>query len=314
MTIKPHPNRHVSTSSSNIKTREQSLDHCRSGMQPHLITTALALLVHTGLPRAAELGFGELPAGSVSTSETHDVTAEICRDHLFNPATAVATLPAGYRLTTAAHRANNDQALAALLLRNPKLREYAMGSLCFVSAGRLAVDDVSVQAAPPVLLAFWWAVAEGPRHAAMRGKTTWVQLGSWYSSAIKSRPAVLRTDPMAEFIDVQVEQVDSNLWRVRLALPSETVTAEVSSSGRLVPSRAEQPGYMSVPMSGRAADYFSVFTYFGHHHQRARGEWKASGTGVFSDAFSIEGEAGVFATAFQAGWRARSGLYRFSSQ
>jgi len=119
---------------------------------------------------------------------------------------------------------------------------------------------------------------------------------------------------MAEFSDVRVEPVDSNRWRVRLALPSETVTAEVSTSGRLVPSRAEQPGYMSVPMSGPAADYFSVFTYFGHHHQSARGEWRATGTGVFSAAFSIEGEAGVFGTGFQAGWKSRAGLYRFSSQ
>jgi hypothetical protein len=282
-------------------------------MQPHLIATALALVAFIGLPAAAEIAFGELPAGSVSTSETRDVTAEICRDHLFNPATVDITLPVGYRLTTATDAANKNRALEALLLKNPKLREYAIGSLCFVSAGTLAVDDFSVQAAPPLLLAFWWAATEGPRHAAMRGNTAWVQLGSWYSSAIKGQPAVLRTDPMAEFIDVQVEPVGSNQWRLRLALPSETVTGEVSTSGRLEPSRAAQPGYMSVPMSGRAADYFSVFTYFGHQHQGARGEWRATGTGVFSEAFSIEGEAGVFGTVFQAGWRARSGLYRFSS-
>ena len=296
-----------------VRPRKRSVDCGRNGMQPHLVATALALLAYTGLASPAELGFGELPAGSVSISETQDVTAEICRDHLFNPATVAVILPVGYRLATATQAADKDRALEALLLENPKLREYAIGSLCFVSAGRLAVDDVSVQAAPPLLLAFWWAATEGPRHAAMRGKTAWVQLGSWYSSAIRNRPALLRTDPMAEFIDVQVEPVGSNQWRLRLALPGETVTAEVSTSGRLEPSRAAQPGYMSVPMSGRAADYFSVFTYFGHHHQGARGEWRATGTGVFSEAFSIAGEAGVFGTVFQAGWRARSGLYRFSS-
>ncbi|WP_128003688.1 hypothetical protein [Piscinibacter defluvii] len=148
----------------------------------------------------------------------------------------------------------------------------------------------------------------------MRGKNAWVQVGSWYSPAIKSRAAVLETDPMAEFVDIQVELVGADRWRVRLALPSETVTGEITSSDRSEPSRAEQPGYMSVPMSGRAADYFSVYTYFGHRHHNARGEWKATGTGVFSGAFFIEGEAAVFGTQFQSGWQARSGLYRFSSQ
>lgn len=283
-------------------------------MQPNPFATSAALLVCVGLAGAAEPRFGELPAGSVSTSETHDVTAEICRDHLFDPARLNTTLPSGYRLITAAHAARRDPALASLLQKNPKLRDHTMGSLCFVSAGRFEVDGAPVHAGPPLPLAFWWAATEGPRHAAMRGKTTWVQLRSWYPPAITNRSAVLGTDPMAEFSEIQVEQVQSNLWRVRLALPGETVTAEISSSGVPVPSRAEQPGFMSVPMSGRAADYFSVFTYFGHHHQAARGEWRATGTGVFSEAFSIEGEAAVFSTVFQAGWKARAGLYRFSSR
>lgn len=283
-------------------------------MPRNLSATAVTVLLYAGLASAAEPGFGELPAGSVSTSETHDVAGEICRDHLFDPAAVANSLPAGYRLITATQAAGKDRALEALLLRNPKVRGYALGSLCFISAGRLSVDGVPVQTRPPLQLAFWWAAAEGPRHASMRGKTTWVQLGSWYPSALGSQSSVVRTDPMAEFTDLRVEQIDSSRWRVRLALPGETVTAEVKSSGPLTPSRAAQPGYMSVPMSGRAADYFSVFTYFGHHHQAAQGEWRATGAGVFSDAFSIDGEAEVFGTVFQAGWRSRSGLYRFSSR
>lgn len=283
-------------------------------MQLHPPATVVALLVCSGLAGAAEPRFGELPSGSLSTSETHDVAAEICRDHLVDRASLSTTLPAGYHLTSATDTATGNPALASLLRKTPKLRDYAVGSLCFVSAGRFEVDGASVHAIPPVPLAFWWAAAEGPRHAAMRGKTAWVQLKSWYPSAITNRAAVLRTDPMAEFGEIQVEQVQPNRWRVRLTLPGETVTAEVSSSGLPVPSRAAQPGFMSVPMSGRAADYFSVFTYFGHNHQAARGEWKATGTGVFSESFSIEGEATAFGTIFQAGWKARAGLYRFSSQ
>lgn len=244
----------------------------------------------------------------------HDVTAEICRDHLFDPTRFTATLPPGYRLAAASEAAKRDPALSALLQKSPKLGAYAVGSLCFVSAGGFQVDGVSLLAGGRVPLAFWWAAAEGPRHAAMRGKATWVQLRSWYPSALTNRVAVLAADPMAEFSDIQVEQVQSDQWRVRLALPGETVTAEVSGSGHPAPSRAAQPGYMSVPMSGSAAGYFTVFTYFGHHHQAARGHWRAEGTGVFSEAFAIEGEAAAFSTVFQSGWSARSGLYRFSSQ
>ena len=263
---------------------------------------------------AAEPRYGDLPAGPISVSETEDVAAEICRDHLFDPAAATARLPAGFRLILAAEAATKDPALRLLLDAHPKLRSHALGSLCFLSVGRFVVDGSPVQASKPMPLAFWWASAEGPRDPNMRGKTSWVQLGSWYPSDTPGRSSILQTDPMADFVDVGVEQVEPNRWRMRLALPGETVTAEVASSGRRVPSRAEQPGYMSVPMSGRAAGYFCVFTYHGHHHQTAQGTWRASGSGAFSDAFAIAGESSAFGTVFQDGWSARAGLYRFPAR
>lgn len=275
---------------------------------------AAATLVCTCATRAADPRFGELPSGSISTSETSGVLAEICRDHLFDPAAAIAGLPVGFRLISAAEAASKDTALQPLLQGNPKLRSYAIGSLCFMSVRRFAVDGESVESTRPLPVAFWWAKAEGPRHPDMRGKATWVQLGSWYPSGIQHRSAVLRTDPMAEFVDMEVEQVGANRWRLRLALPSETVTADVTGSGRRLPSRGEQPGYMSVPMSGRAARYFSVFTYYGHHHQAARGTWRASGTGVFSDAFQLPEETDALGTVLQDGWSSRAGLYRYSGQ
>lgn len=277
------------------------------------LALAVVALACTGAAWAADPGFGELPPGSISTSETHGVAAEICRDHLFDPAVAKARLPAGFRLISAAEAASSDRAIDALLQANPKLRRYALGTLCFMSVGQFVVDDWPVGGANPSPVAFWWASAQGPRDANMRGKTSWVQLGSWYSLGSPSRPAVLRMDPMAEFVDIEIEQVEPNRWRIRLALPSETVAAEVTSSGSRVPSRAAQPGYMSVPMSGRAAGHFSVFTFFGHHHQAAQGRWQALGTGVFSDAFAIAGEADAFSTVFQDGWTSRAGLYRFSN-
>lgn len=285
-------------------------------MDTHCRPAALAacVLVFTAVACAAESRFGDLPAGAIAISQTDDVVAEICRDHLFDPAASTAKLPAGFRLILAAEAATKDPALRPLLQANPTLRAYALGSLCFASVGRFTIDGAPVEVARPMPLAFWWASAEGPRASNMRGKTGWVQLGSWYSSRIESRSSILRADPMAEFVDVEVEQVEPNRWHLRLALPGETVTAEVIGSGRRVPSRAEQPGYMSVPMSGRAAGYFSVFTYFGHHHQSTQAAWRASGAGVFSDAFAVTGDAGHLRTVFQDGWSARAGLYEFPAK
>jgi hypothetical protein len=263
---------------------------------------------------AADPRFGDLPPGAISVSETDGVTAEICRDHLLDPTATTLRLPVGYRLISASELAAKDPALQTLLQTNPKLRAYALGSLCFVLAGRLVVDDNPIHSAGQMPLAFWWASAEGPRHPNMRGKTTWLQLASWYPSGTRSQSAVLKTDPMAEFVDLAVERLEPNRWHLRLALPTEIVTAEITGSGSRVPSRAAQPGYMSVPMSGRAADYFSVFTYYGHHHRAAQGTWRASGAGVFSDAFSITGEAAAFGTVFQDGWSSQAGLYRFSAR
>jgi hypothetical protein len=241
------------------------------------------------------------------------VAAEICRDHLFDPQAANFKLPAGYRLTLAAEATNANPALEALLRNNPGLLNYARGSLCFVSVDSFVIDNTPVHSARPMPMAFWWASAEGPRHPDMRGKAGWVQLGSWYPSNTQQRAAILKTDPMAEFVDVDVKEIEPNAWRLRLVLPGETIMAEVRSSGDRTRTTAAQPGYMSVPMSGGSAGYFWVFTYFGHLHQSAQGAWRAAGTGIFSDALGIS-ESSMFETIFQEGWTSRSGLYRFSSQ
>lgn len=261
---------------------------------------------------AADPRFGELPGGSVSTSEMHGVAAEICRDHLFDPQAAKVTLPAGYRLILAEEAASANPALEALLRSNPRQSSYALGTLCVLSVAAFVVDNTVVHSSRPMPMAFWWASAEGPRHADMRGKAAWIQLGSWYPSNAQHRSAILRTDPMAEFVDLDLRSSEPNVWKLRLALPGETVSAEIRSSGQRAGSNAAEPGYMSVPMSGAGAGYFSVFTYFGHVHRSAQGNWQATGSGIFNDALAIPGESSVFGTAFQEGWASRSGLYRLA--
>lgn len=278
----------------------------------------LGLLVCIAVPGmkvlAADARFAALPEGMISTSEMEGVAAEICRDHLFDPGVAKIALPAGYRLVRAAEAAQANPALAALIRDDPRLGDYGQGSLCFLSAARFVVDDVSVHAGEPVPAAFWWASAKGPRHADMRGSVAWVQLGSWYSSGTPHRTAILKTDPMAKFVDLDVRQAAPDRWHLRLALPGEQVTAEVRSTGQPTRSKAAGPGYMSVPMSGESAGHFTVFTFFGHQQRSAQGTWRAAGTGVFHDAFAIPGESTVFGTIFQQGWSAKSGLYRFGDR
>jgi hypothetical protein len=258
---------------------------------------------------ASDVTFGKLPPGAISTNVVKDVSAEICRDHLFDPSSIVARLPKDYRLILAAEYAREDPGVADLTKSNAKYSTYAVGSLCFMSAGSFVVDGVRVHSTGPTPMAFWWVRAAGPRDSRMQGKVDWLQLASWYSKDVILRDKILATDPMAKFVDLSVLQAEPGLWRMHLELPNESIEAEVRGSGQRKKRNAPQPGAMTVPFTGESADRFWVITYFGHHHQPAKGQWRAKGAGVFSDALQIPGEASVFRTSFQDGWSALSGLY-----
>lgn len=267
-------------------------------------------LATVGAPAfGAEVTYGELPSGALSTNEVTDVAAEICRDHLFDPKVAGVRLPGGYRMVRAADYAEDDPAVAALIEGRPEFDEHAVGSLCFVSAGRFVVDGVRVNPEGPTPMAFWWVRATGPRDPRMLGKVEWVQLASWYPQGIAQRDRVLASDPMAQFVDLTVAPAEPGLWRMRMVLADDVVEAEVRGSGIRKARSAPQPGFMSVPFAGPSAGSFWVITYFGHHHQSASGDWHATGRGVFSQALGIPGEAAAFETYFQDGWSALSGVY-----
>lgn len=277
---------------------------------------AFVLAIHLGgtATHAATPTLGALAPGSLSTADTSDVSAEICRDHLIDPASLTARLPPGYRLRTAEEVAAADPALASWLARNPSVKQFAVGSLCFMSFRTFVIDGKRVRGSGDRAAAFWWAAAEGPLHADMRGKARWVQLGSWYSNSIGSARRIRRSDPMAQFTGIDITRTAADAWRLRLALPTETVLADIQTTSPSVPRQSSGPGFMSVPMTGESADFFSVYTYAGHHSRDARGTWRAEGTGVFSAAFALPDEASVLGTVFQEGWTARSGLYRFDAK
>lgn len=279
---------------------------------------AVAVLVGVGLLSAsvhaqrAEQLLRELPPGALSVALTDGVAAEVCRDHLFDPAPLALTLPAGYRLHRAEELAARNPALAAWLREQPAAQGHAVGILCFLSVDRFAVDGSAAPNTAPLPMAFWWASAEGPRADAMRGAVDYLQLGSWYAPASGPLAVIRRNDPMAEHAEITVERVAPERWRLRLVLPGETVTAEVQADAQSTPRKSTQPGTMTVPLSGASAGYFNVFAYLGHRSRKAEGQWQAQGQGVFSRAFAQPGEAAVFATRFQEAWTAQSGLYRFT--
>ena len=286
----------------------------RFGMSPPArLPASLAAAAICGAATAGELLSASFPAGAISTSELSGVQAEICRNHLFDPAGTSVKLPAGYRLLRAEEVAASDATVAALLRANAVPKTHAFGSLCFVSASTFIVDGVRLSP-DPMPLAFWWVAADGPLHATMRGKARWIQIGSWYPRESQRFDSITRTDPMAQFTNITVERIAPDAWRLSLALPSETVHAEVHVTSPGTPSNSTQPGYMSVPMSGDSAGFFSVYAYIGHSHRTARGSWRTTGTGTFTSSFAIQAPAGSFETVFQEGWTGHSALYRFSSQ
>ncbi|HAB17225.1 MAG TPA: hypothetical protein DCE44_12340 [Verrucomicrobiales bacterium] len=247
----------------------------------------------------------------LSLSEISEVSAEICQRHVFDPAAVGNRLPQGYRLIPAEEYAKNDPIVADLLRRNPKYARFAIGSLCFLSVGAFTVDGVRVHPPGATPMAFWWARAEGPRDSRMQGKALWLQIASWYSRSLTERSKIVATDPTAQFTDIEVTQAEPDVWRVHLALADEVIDGKIRCSGEPTKRRESGPGYMSVPFTGEGAGYFWTMTYFGHHHQEARGEWQIQGTGVLSAAFKIQSEAGKFDTEFQNRWSALSGLYKF---
>ena len=278
------------------------------------------LLVSATTARAEDpapaVTYGTLPDGAIVIAEATGIGAEICHDLLLDPARVRQKLPDGYRLLTARELAVDDPGIDQLL-RDPAasgdkdLAGIAVGSLCFLSVGNAIIDGVRVHGPGPTPQAFLWARAEGPRAPRRLGKVQWVQLASWYSTDVLDRKLVLASDPTAEFVDLQMSLTGPNIWSMRLSLPTERVTAEVTGNGQRIPRKAPQPGFMSVALSGPGADRFQVFTYFGHHHQDARGIWRAEGTGLFTEAFAIEGPEPVLGTYMQDGWQALNGVYRF---
>lgn len=272
-------------------------------------------LMLMGVVRADEPTYGVLAPGALSVSEQSQVKAEICRDLLIAPSDANARLPPGYRLLRARELAKEDPKLEALLVATPALGEHVMGSLCFMLVGRFEIDGTrAISEALPSPMAFWWARAErtGLPDPRMQGKSQWVQLASWYADEGTDRALIRKTDPMAAFIPLTVVETKPGVWNARLTHAGETVEASVEVSGEPQKRKTPQPGFMTVPSSGDHSHYFTVFTYFGHHHQTAVGTWTASGGGVFSNAFRISGEAEAFGTHFQNRWQARAALYEFA--
>ena len=280
------------------------------------LTSFIAALTVLATAIAAEqaVTYGTLAPGAISIAEQSGVRAEICRDHLIDPADIKMKIPASYRLLNASALAKDDPGLAALLANTPRYGNHFVGSLCFMLIENYDVDGVRVISQKASPMAFWWVHAErvGEADPRMQGKSEWLQLASWYADKDVDRAGIAKSDPMAEFVPIDVDEAKSGIWRVRLKHGTETVEATISVTGEPQRRKSPQPGFMTVGSTGESARYFTVFTYFGHHHQTAEGIWAASGGGVFSRAFGVPDEAAAFGTFFQSRWQARAALYEFN--
>lgn len=279
-----------------------------------LACVATLMLLSTAAASEQATTYGTLAPGALNTSEQSGVRAEICRDLLIDPADAKTKIPASYRLLKAIDLAKDDPALAALLAKAPKFGAHHVGSLCFMLVENYDVDGVRVIAtgkASP--MAFWWVRAErvGAADPRMQGKAEWLQLASWYADKDVDRAGIAKSDPTAEFVPVEVNETTPGMWHVKLKLAGESVEATVAVTGEPKKRKAAGPGFMTVPYTGASARYFTVFTYFGHHHQTANGTWSAAGKGPFARAFGVPDEASAFGTFFQSRWQARAALYEF---
>lgn len=279
-----------------------------------MVYVAALVLLSTGAASGQPTSYGALAPGALNTSEQSGVRAEICRDLLIDPVDAKVELPASYRLLTADELAKDDSNLAALLAKVPAYGNHHMGSLCFMLVANYDVDGVRVIAtgkASP--MAFWWVRAGrvGAADPRMQGKAEWLQLASWYAEKDVDRAGIAKSDPTAEFVPIEVNETTPGMWHVKLKLAGESVEANVAVTGEPKKRKAAGPGFMTVPYTGASARYFTVFTYFGHHHQTAKGTWSAVGDGPFARAFGVPDEASAFGTFFQSRWQARAALYEF---
>jgi hypothetical protein len=240
------------------------------------------------------------------------VHGEIAVDLLLPIEVVQAALPPGQRALSVPERAAQDPELAAALRAHPELAERALVSLCFLALDTFEIDG---QRAYPgsVSAAFLWAyVAPGsdPADARMLGKRNFVQLRSWYPPEGAVRALVLATDPMAEFTEVAMRPAGAGSWDLTLVLADEHIEARVRTVGERQPMNRPSPAFMTVPSSGRFADLFTVFTYYGHHLWATEAEWRVVGNGPFAAAFAETSATLGLPTILEDGWSARSALYR----
>ncbi len=260
-----------------------------------------------------------MPDESISRAAISGVSAEICVEHLFPPDLQIPEMPAGYQLSKVADRARGEKRFAAILASRPDYASFRVGTLCFVLSATFRVNDASVGTSEAVPMAFWWASVaasdEPPRpDSRVRGTITQVQLASWYPDEAVDRSLILAFDPMAQFVPIRIRSLGPGHWRVALELQDGRVEGEIHGLGdrrKLRPSAESK--FMTVASAGPHSEYFTVFTYFGHHAESASSRWLGSGTSPVVRYIGLSGPDLGLGTEVQDSWQAQAGLYRVNS-
>lgn len=276
------------------------------------LTLFLATCAATESPAAGGL-FGELPPGALSHSVQERVHGEICVDLLLPLEVVQAELPPGQRAVSVPERAARDPELAEALRAHPELAGRALVSLCFLALDTFEIDGRTPYPPGSVSAAFLWAYvtpSDTPADARMLGKRNFVQLRAWYPAAGAERALVLATDPMAEFTEVTMRRAGPDTFDLTLVLAGERLEGRVRTVGERQPMNRPSPAFMTVPSAGRFADFFTVYTYYGHHLWSTEATWQTSGNGQLASAFAETSATLGLSTILEDGWSARSGLYR----
>jgi len=285
-------------------------------MVPARLLSVLVLLAAGCASRQASVTggfFGELPDGALSCSVQERVHGEICVDLLLPIEAVQAELPPGQRAVSVPERAVKDPELAEALRAHPELAGRALVSLCFLALDTFEIDGRAAHPPGTVSAAFLWAYvtpSDTPADARMLGKRNFVQLRAWYPAAGVERELVRTTDPMAEFTEVSMRPAGEGAWELTLVLADERIEARVRTVGERQPMNRPSPAFMSVPSAGRFADFFTVYTFHGHHLSATEATWHAEGNGPLSAAFAETSATLGLPTILEDGWSARSALYR----
>ena len=257
---------------------------------------------------------GTLPAGSLGTTELAGVRGEIALFLLVDSALVAGRIPPEVEVPRLRRLAATDSTAADYLAAHPDRGSWVWTMLAFASLDSVSEDKRVPH--PPVNDAFWWMWSRPvPELDARALGTDWaIELAWWVDDPERAR-YLQGLGSSVQHGRVLVEQADDGLWRLGLEGAGLRVRATCRLEGERAPDAYPLPAYTTVWEGGADLDFFTVFTYAGHHSQPCSADWSSDGQHPLARALRAvtPEEMAEFpgsAPVVQDGWRARAAFYR----